>query len=63
MAIIGMTRRTLAKAAKSTITIKKEMLVRRRNMVKRCQDFDSDESDESNDEQCKPKKKRSKSSV
>ncbi len=60
MAIIGMPRKTLAKATKSTITIKQEMLVRRRNMARCRQDFNSDEFDESNDEQFKPKKKGAK---
>jgi hypothetical protein len=36
MAIIGMSKRTLAKTAESTITIKEEMLIRRRNMARHC---------------------------
>jgi hypothetical protein len=34
MAIIGMPQRTLAKMAKSSISIEEEMPIRKRNMVK-----------------------------
>jgi hypothetical protein len=58
MAIIGMPRRTLVKVAESTIAIEEKMLVRKRIMARYCQDFDSDESNELDDEeQVKPKRK------
>ncbi len=61
MAIIGMPQKTLVKVAKLAIAIEEEMLVRRKNMAKYCQDFDSDEFDESDDaEQVKPKRKEVK---
>jgi hypothetical protein len=51
----------LVEVAKSIIAIEEEMLVRRRNMARYCQDFDSDESNETNDqEQVKPKRKGAK---
>lgn len=60
MSIIGMSRRFLAKVAELAITIKEEMLVRRRNIARHCQDSDSDEYDELDNEQFKPKRKGAK---
>jgi hypothetical protein len=50
MAIISMSRRTLAKVAKSTIMIEKEMLVRRNNITRYHQEFDNKESKYFDDE-------------
>jgi hypothetical protein len=61
MAIIGIPRRTLAEMVELTIVVEKEMPIRRRNMAKYCQDFNSDEFDESDeDERIKPKRKGAK---
>jgi hypothetical protein len=57
MAIIDMSKRILVETTKSTIAIKEEMKVRTRNMARYHQDSNSDEYDESDDEQFKPKKK------
>jgi hypothetical protein len=55
MAIVGMPQRTLAKVVESTIAIEEKMSIRKRNMARYCQDFDSDEYDELDDEeQVKP---------
>jgi hypothetical protein len=51
MAIIGVSQRTLIEVAKLVIAIEEEMLVRRRNMARYHQDFDSDESNELDDEE------------
>ncbi len=52
MTIISVSQRTLIEVAKSIITIEEEIfLVRRRNMATYHQNFDSDESNESNDEE------------
>jgi hypothetical protein len=60
MEIIGMPRRILVDIAESTIAIEEEMPIRRRNMARYHQDFDT-ESNESNDEkQVKPKRKGAK---
>jgi hypothetical protein len=51
----------LVKLAKSTIAIEEEMLVRKINMARYCQDSDSDESNQLDDEdQVKPKRKGAK---
>jgi hypothetical protein len=61
MTIIGMPRKTLAKVVESTIAIEEKMPVRRRNMVRYCQDFNNDESNElDDDKQVKPKRKGAK---
>jgi hypothetical protein len=45
----------------STIAIEEKMPVRRRNMVRYCQDFNNDESNElDDDKQVKPKRKGAK---
>jgi hypothetical protein len=61
MAIIGMPQRTLAEMAISAISIKEEIPIRKRNMVRHHENSNSDEFDELNDkEQVKPKRKGAK---
>ncbi len=56
-----MQRKTLAKVAKSTIMIKKEMPIRKKSIPKYHQNYDNDESKDSNEkEKRRPKKKETK---
>jgi hypothetical protein len=61
MAIINMLQRTLVEVVELVIMIEKEMPIRKKSIVKYCQDSDNEESEDSDEEEKqKPKKKKTK---
>ncbi len=61
MVIVSMPHKTLVEVAKLIILIEEEMSIRRNNMARYWQNFDSEKLEDSNDEEWqRPKKKESK---